>query len=268
MLTRLPAARAADLLAAIVAGNAARQPAACADLLSRLTLDPAGGTGHWRAAALALLAALTAAETPPASPDASYAPRPRRAPMAPDLVVQSLTALGRIDPLLADRALGQFMADPARYDPDGILVPAALALQAASTAAPTTPAVAARQRAVLAHVDSRIVEPLERPADFSRAAKLSCSCNYCQGLSRFLASSMESVYRLKAAQIARTHVTEVARASRSDLDLTTDKRGSPHTLVCTENQASFERPVRQRTQDLEHRKRLGGTNPGLAQGQE
>lgn len=49
----------------------------------------------------------------------------------------------------------------------------------------------------------------------------------------------------------------VSRAN-CDLDLRTDKRGRPYTLVCTKNRASFERRVRQRTQDLEHRARLGG----------
>ncbi len=40
--------------------------------------------------------------------------------------------------------------------------------------------------------------------------------------------------------------------------LTTDKRGRPYTLVCTKNQASYARRVRQRTQDLGHREQLAG----------
>ncbi len=254
MLARLPSARAANLLAAIVAGNAPRQPAACADLLGRMSADPAGGPEPWRAAALALLAALTPQEQPPPSPP--FGLHPRREPPTPELVVQALTALGRIDPTLADRALEHFMAHPERYGMDNILLPAALVLHAATVAGPRTTAVAALRQSVLAHLNQRIAEPLEPPADLSRPAGLTCSCNDCQGLSRFLASPMESIWRLKAAQNARTHVSEVARHSGSDLNLATDKRGSPHTLVCTKNQASYERRVQQRTQDLEQRGRL------------
>jgi hypothetical protein len=36
----------------------------------------------------------------------------------------------------------------------------------------------------------------------------------------------------------------------------TERRGSPHTLVCTKNQASYERHVAQRKQDLTHIKTL------------
>jgi len=41
-----------------------------------------------------------------------------------------------------------------------------------------------------------------------------------------------------------------------DLDLTTDKRGRPYTLVCTKNQASYDRRAKQRKQDLEDLARL------------
>ena len=259
MLTRLPAARAADLLAAIVVGNAGRQPAACADLLARVSADPAGDPEPWRAAALALLAALTTDAQPPAGPDSRFVdPRQRHAPPTPDLIAQTLTALGRIDPSLADRALDHFLADSVRYGMDSILLPAALTLQAATLEGQRPTAVDALLRAALAHLDQRIAEPLEPPTDLSRPAKLTCSCNYCLGLSRFLASPMESVWKLKAAEAERSHVTEVARRSNSDLNLATDKRGRPYTLVCTKNQASYERRLRQRAQDLEQRGRLGG----------
>ena len=40
--------------------------------------------------------------------------------------------------------------------------------------------------------------------------------------------------------------------ARCDLDLTIDKRGRPYSLVCTKNQASYDRRANQRKQDLEH----------------
>ena len=47
-------------------------------------------------------------------------------------------------------------------------------------------------------------------------------------------------------------------AASCDLDLATEKRGSPHSLVATKNQASYERRVKQRQKDIEHVSALGG----------
>jgi hypothetical protein len=45
-------------------------------------------------------------------------------------------------------------------------------------------------------------------------------------------------------------------AAGCDLDTKIDKIGSPHTLVCVKNQASYKRRVVQRTEDLDNIKRL------------
>jgi len=63
---------------------------------------------------------------------------------------------------------------------------------------------------------------------------------------------------LKAAQDRRNHVEQSVRSAACDLDLATEKRGSPHTLVAVKNQASYERRAKQRRQDLEHVAVLGG----------
>jgi hypothetical protein len=57
---------------------------------------------------------------------------------------------------------------------------------------------------------------------------------------------------LKAAQQVRDHVEDTIRRTRSDIDIRTERRGSPHILVCTKNQASYERRAVQRKQDLTH----------------
>jgi hypothetical protein len=44
----------------------------------------------------------------------------------------------------------------------------------------------------------------------------------------------------------------------ADVDTMTDRHGRPYSLVCTKNQASYERRARQRTQDLADIARLGG----------
>lgn len=256
LLARLPEARAGELAAALIAGNAPPRTAGCAELLERLSADPAHPAPTWRAAALALLAALVEPPAPASIPERRFDLHVRRE--SPTPIAHSLIALGRIDPALAERALGHFMRHPAENAMDSLLLPAALALRTATAGTAEPPAVAALRQAVLAHLNRRLAEPLEPPADFARPTKLGCACQHCQALARFLASPLEPVWGLKAAESERTHVAEVARRAGCDLDLATDKRSRPYTLVCTKNRASYERQVRQRTQDLEQRRALGG----------
>jgi hypothetical protein len=77
-------------------------------------------------------------------------------------------------------------------------------------------------------------------------------------LGAFLVASHQQQWRLKAVQGRRTHVEQSIRNAACDLDVTTEKRGSPHTLVAIKNQASYERRAKQRRQDLKHVSALGG----------
>ena len=95
----------------------------------------------------------------------------------------------------------------------------------------------------------RIGEPLEAPRDWVRSSKVRCSCELCSELARFLANPHEERWTLRAAQQIRTHVEDVIRHAPADVDCETVKRGSPHSLVCTKNQASYRRRVAQRKKD-------------------
>jgi hypothetical protein len=54
----------------------------------------------------------------------------------------------------------------------------------------------------------------------------------------------------------RSHIEATIQQARCDLDVTTDRRGRPYSLVCTKNQASYERRMKQRKKDLSDLKRL------------
>ena len=60
----------------------------------------------------------------------------------------------------------------------------------------------------------------------------------------------------KAAEADRSHVEGTIKQARCDLDVITDRHGRPYSLVCTKNQASYERRARQRKKDLENLARL------------
>ena len=181
----------------------------------------------------------------------------RPSPVKPGFVVDLLTATSRIGAGLAARAIEHLLAWPKTYKPDDVLVPAARAL-AKLVESTAWPAVGRLREASLDHLRRRIALPLEAPRDWTRANPLKCTCADCRGLGAFLVAPDQQQWRLKAVQDRRTHVEQSVRSAACDLDLTTERRGSPHVLVATKNQASYERRAKQRRQDLEHVSALGG----------
>jgi hypothetical protein len=155
------------------------------------------------------------------------------------------------------RAIEHLLAWPKTYKPDDVLVPAALAI-AKLVKSRAWPAVRRLRETSLDHLRRRIALPLETPRDWTRTNPLKRSCGDCRGRGAFLVEPDQQQWRLKAVQDRRTHVEQSVRSAPCDLDLTTERRGSPHTLVATKNQASYERRARQRRLDLEHVSALGG----------
>ena len=173
--------------------------------------------------------------------------------LGPGFLVDVLGALCRIEPILAERAAGHVLAHPGAYDADTVLIPALLQL----TTQPPQPAVERLRAATLAHLQARIAEPLAPPADWWREARLPCSCEDCRELARFLADPAHKSWTLRAVQHRRSHVETTILNAKPDLTCTTERKGSPHSLICTKNQASFERRVEQRRQDFANLARLG-----------
>jgi hypothetical protein len=178
-------------------------------------------------------------------------------PVKPGFVVDLLTATSRIDAGLAARAVEHLLAWPKTYKPDDVLVPAALTI-AKQVESKAWLAAERLREAALDHLRRRIALPLEAPRDWTRTNTLKCTCGDCRGLGASLTAPDQQQWRLKAIQDRRTHVEQSVRSAACDLDLTTERRGSPHTLVATKNQASYERRAKQRRQDLEHVSALGG----------
>ena len=78
------------------------------------------------------------------------------------------------------------------------------------------------------------------------------------GLGAFLVAPDQRQWHLKAIQHRRNHVEQSVRGAPCDINFTTEKRGSPYTLVTVKNQAGYERRARDRRQDLQHVWALGG----------
>ena len=204
-----------------------------------------------RKAALAA-AAHRLVETLPGDPARSAVVEPwRRGPVVePGLIVDLMTALEQIDQDLAGHVADHILTWPKTYSFDAVLVPAVRSLVGSGVIRGST-AVERLRAACLGHLRVRIAQPLEAPRDWQRTSALACSCRDCTELGRFLTDAERRVWSFKAAEARRGHVSGTVARARCDLDLTTEKRGSPYTLVCTKNQASYDRRVKQRKQDLE-----------------
>ena len=249
-LALLAAPWAAELVKQIIAANAVTALKACAELLALCTAvepfsdNPATLTG----AGTALVDLLPG--DPARASQVQYWQISRADSGS---VVNLISALDRIDKSLAEQAADYILAWPKAYDLDGVLVPAVLALPAENR---NTAAGRRLLDACLAHLRARIAQPLAPPSDWKRDHKLGCRCADCSDLSRFLADPEDKVWTLKAVEHRRSHVEGTIRSSACDVDTRTSKQGRPYTLICTKNQASYERRARQREQDLEYLARL------------
>jgi hypothetical protein len=244
----LPPDRASALAASLIEGATESALAPCANLLVRLSaIDPALAT-----TAVRVLVAALPGDPALVSPAATWR---RGRGVRPDLIVDLFTALGRIDATLAAVSADHVLDWPATYDFDTVLVPAIRILLDAPETAGQAP-VQRLRAACATHLDTRIALPLEAPRDWRRDNKLGCNCKDCQALGVFLGDATQNVWIFAAAEPRRRHVEETIRKALCDVDTATEKRGSPHRLVCTKNQASYQRRCSQRTNDLLERAHL------------
>jgi len=102
------------------------------------------------------------------------------------------------------------------------------------------------------------------PADLRRAAALACKCKDCTAVNAFLKQPTEQVYRLPAAERQRRHVDQNIRAAHADLDVATERRGSPYALVLTKNTASFQATLKKYHQDVKDLAALRAIEAGLS----
>ncbi|BCH22768.1 2OG-Fe(II) oxygenase [Mesorhizobium sp. L-8-3] len=180
----------------------------------------------------------------------SYDPVVRYETVDVGCVVDLIAALAAADAALSLQAVRHMLAHSGYFAFDGVLVAAAEKL-ASSADLSGHPAVNHLVKACRNHLEARIAEPLAPPADWRRPVEIRCDCEHCRSLTAFMADPIAEVWTLRARQEIRSHVETNIRNAACDLSCATLRKGSPHALICTKNQASYEKRVRQRRQDLE-----------------
>lgn len=245
-LALLPPEHAAKMIHAIVVAHAVDAPGACAALLS-IAMERLFA----KKARLLTEAASALADALPGDP--ASAPRDqwgRLRVAKPDaaLVVDLVAVVDRLDPALAERIGRHVLAWPQHFDLDAVLVPTMKRIMTETQA--LGPAATALHASALEHLRHRSSLALEPPSDWTRPSEIGCRCQYCRDLALFLADPLRPEWTLRAAQQHRSHVEAEIKRARADVDIRTERKGSPHSLICRKNQASYERRVRQRKQDL------------------
>jgi len=111
------------------------------------------------------------------------------------------------------------------------------------------PAYARLRDHCLAQLRAATSEPVEFPTDWRRDAHLSCRCEDCQALSRFLGDPGARVARFPLAEQRRRHLHDQIEHHRCDCTHETERKGRPYTLVCEKTTASYVRRERQYKDD-------------------
>jgi predicted 2-oxoglutarate/Fe(II)-dependent dioxygenase YbiX len=244
-----PPERAAGMIETIVADHASETPGACCALLGAAAAGPfAAGPKRLAATTKSLIASLAgdpARVPPPADPWH----RPHRRAPGPGAVASLVRVAEAVDAGLSRELAAYLLAWPKTYGLDDVLIPAVKRLMKSGVPRSGT-AMVDLLTACLAHLETRAAEPLEAPRNWKRASSIHCKCEHCTALRRFLAEPATETWTLKARQEIRMHVESEIRTAKADLDVTTERKGSPHGLVCRKNSASYERRVAQRRTDV------------------
>ncbi len=117
-----------------------------------------------------------------------------------------------------------------------------------------SPAVSAFVCACRVELEELTAAMPQPPADHRRDDTIKCKCKDCAEIKKFLRDPEAPTYRFSAAEPRRKHVASYIREGDCDLSFKTEKKGSPHTLVCTKTDASYRERLRTYHEDLE---RLG-----------
>ena len=170
-------------------------------------------------------------------------------------VADILISFCMIDSDLAEQTLDYMLVWPTMYGMDEILLPTALDI-VGLTSSNELSTVKRLHQLVITHLQTRLAELLEPPADWSRDNTIKCSCSDCRGLSQFLINADQAQWRLKAIESRRKHVQHSIDMNKCDIDYITETKSRPYSLVCTKNQASYQRRVMQSQRDQEALARL------------
>ena len=164
----------------------------------------------------------------------------------------------------ADEAAALLVRRPAAAPPDRALPQALaeLAQQGYRTGAAAAPAgFATLWRHAAGFLLLRSAAPPEEPRDWVIETRIACDCELCARLQAFCADPVATTARFRMRQDLRSHVESAITGRQLDIDRKTERTGSPHTLICTKNRATYERRCAEYAADIAHMRLLADAAP-------
>ena len=145
--------------------------------------------------------------------------------------------------------LTRIAAKPQHYDLHEVLIAAVNGLSGdehfADSSKLAAMAVQELRQFCLDQLTERTAKQPAAPKNWKRGAKIDCNCADCQELAKFLKDKDAQVHRFSRRKDLRQHLHRQIDNHRIDCAHVTERRGRPFTLVCTKNQASFQRELKQ-----------------------
>lgn len=108
---------------------------------------------------------------------------------------------------------------------------------------------------------TRSAAPPEEPRDWVIEARIPRHCPLCERLQAFCDAPEATTARFRARQDLRLHVESMISDLRLDIGCETERKGSPHTLICTKNRATYQRRCAQYAADVAHMRLLVAAAP-------
>ncbi|HWE03486.1 MAG TPA: 2OG-Fe(II) oxygenase [Tepidisphaeraceae bacterium] len=167
-------------------------------------------------------------------------------------LVQSFMISEQAD--LLDRLVTYVLAAPKEFDFTTAQIPALLSLETWLAKNIKHRCLPLRRwlTTIREELESRVAHPPQAPADWRRNSKISCKCGDCAELRKFLDDPAAEKGRFAMAEARRQHLQQIISQNKLDVKHETERRGSPHTLVCTKTRASYESALKAHHLDLDH----------------
>jgi hypothetical protein len=150
------------------------------------------------------------------------------------------------EPALLEQFLTHALATPEQYGLHTVLIPATQQIhQHLSKKSPGRKGYQRLLTHCLNALQALTKTPVPVPTDWAQDITLGHTCEDCTELQHFLHDPQERVHRFRVRKDRRQHLHQQIERHHCDIDHVTDRRGSPQTLVCTKNRASYERKQQQ-----------------------
>ncbi len=103
---------------------------------------------------------------------------------------------------------------------------------------------------ILQRIKTKAITQIPEPSHWKSDQQPNCDCADCESLALFMHNPDLQVKDFKMAQGRRSHLEKTILYDRLDINCSTRKQGTPHTLVCTKNRNSYHAALKQQQVDI------------------